>query len=201
MPEDQINQETNTAPPVQPSDAIVETVTPNLEDDGVLELSKTGQLSYKETLPPSVRALKSIQVEIKDGVIDVRAKILDLIQLIIESTPSKKDDKIYKYVDGFLDSGVKFLTFTKPISDINGTVSIEQDGTFHFHCVLPEKVSPLKTIHAKLEDGVITSNVDILELIKALIKATPTKKDDKAYNMAEGILHMGISYFAFKKKI
>ena len=214
MPTDEVsNVETQSAPAPEVSSPHESTNTPENTQpvesatnetpvaDGELELTPVGELKFSETLPDSLKALKHLSAEIKDGVIDIKAKVLDIIQLIIETTPSKKDDKIYKYVDSFLGMGASFLAFTKTIPEINGSVSIEKDGNFHFHCTLPERLSPLKQVHVVLKDGVIKSNINVLNLLKAITDATPTNKDNVAYPMVEGFLKLAIKNFAFKKKI
>ena len=164
-----------------------------------LELKDSGDLYFQYTFSSKLKPIKEVNLSLVDGVLNASAKIVDLINHIIEATPTKKDDKIFGMFGGFLDTGVKFLAFTKQVDEYT-TVSLDNAGILKLRVVIPPHFSALKDVKVVLSEGEIDSNIDLLGLIEALVKQTPTEKDDALWDKVKGLVGFGLKFFKFKKK-
>ena len=163
------------------------------------ELDPSGNLKFNYIFASKLSPIKEVGLDFQNGILVVSAKIKELIDHIVEATPTKKDDKIFSYFDGFLLTGLKFLAFSKQV-DKNLNVSLDESGMLTLNVTVPDHLSTLNNIELHLRDGVLDSNVDLFKLTESLVKASRTKKDDAIYEHAKGFIKLVLKFLVFKKK-
>ena len=200
--------ESDPAPATNPAPA---TTNPSSEasDSGLQDghsaefgIDETGDLEFNYNFSSSVKPIKEITVDFSTGLFAGSVKIKELIDHIIEATPTKKDDNIYKEVSVFLPSLLSFLSFSKSLQDkCNIKIAINSSGVFHFSFNTPPELPELKALTIRLKDGKLESNVDLVAMIDSIIESTPTKKDNKILAHIRGLIVEGLKLVSFKKKI
>ena len=170
--------------------------------NGELALTPKGIFKFQYDVSNKLTALKSVYIALASNVLSVNIHVLDLIQLIVKTTPTKKDDVAWNVVESFIEKGLGLLDFDHPIDDFPGSkISLNKEGILSVKLVLPTKASVLTPMVLKMDKGNIYTNFDLPHTLEAIIKASPTKKDDAFYALAKNILDMVFKLLSFRKKV